>query len=211
MKSQDSVSYYDHHALRLAAHDLRVKSPGELLPFLELLAPEARVLDLGCGSGLDLQWIRRSGREGVGIEAAASRARIAREQNPGAEIHGKNFLFYSPKEAEWDGVWANRSLHHDAPEAVQRVVASVFRGLKPGGIFGVVVYEGAGGFQDREGDYSGPPRFILPWREKPLCSLLEQTGFQIVKVGRRPAAPEGGHSLPSLLILAKKIGVTDSR
>ncbi len=176
------------------------------MPFLELLNPVARVLDLGCGSGLDLQWIRRSGREGVGIEAAAARVRIAREQNPGVEIQEKNFLFYSPKEAEWDGVWANRSLHHDSPEAVQRVVASVFRGLRPGGVFGVVVYEGTGGFQDREGDYSGPSRSLYPWREKPLCSLLEQTGFQIVKVGRKPSAPEEGHPLPSLLILAKKIG-----
>ncbi len=206
MKSQDSVPYYEHHALRLAEQDLRVKSPGELVPFLELLVPNGRVLDLGCGSGFDLQWIRRSGREGVGIDAAPSRARIAREQNPGAEILEKNFLFYSPKESEWDGVWANRSLHHDSPEAVQRVVAGVFRGLRPGGIFGVVVYEGSGGFQDREGDYLGPSRSLHPWREKALCSLLEQTGFQILKVGRKPAAPEEGHALPGLLVLAKKIG-----
>jgi SAM-dependent methyltransferase len=209
MKNQEtlpSVSYYTHHADRLAQHDLRTKEMGEIVPFLELLRPGDRVLDLGCGSGFELQWMRKAGLEVVGIEASPVRAARARELNPGVEILEKNFLFYTPKEGEWAGALANRSLHHDSPEAVQRVVAGMFRGLRAGGVLCVVVYEGAGAFEDREGDLSGPSRMIHPWMEKPLCSMLEQTGFTILKVGRKPADAARGLLMPSLMVIAERKG-----
>jgi predicted methyltransferase len=142
---------------------------------------------------------------GLGLEGSGVRAEIARAQNPGVEILQKNFLFLSLKEGEFDGVWANRSLHHFEPEVTQRVVGALFRGLKAGGVFGLVIYEGQGGFEDREGDLAGPSRFLHPWSEKAICSMLEQTGFKIKKVGRQTANPSHGHPLPSLLIIATKV------
>jgi SAM-dependent methyltransferase len=203
MKSQDSVSYYDHHALRLAQSALRDQNPADLLPFLEELKPNSRVLDLGCGTGMDLLYIKRSGHEAVGLEAAPKMVEIARAQNPGLEILEKNFLFLSLKEADWDGIWANCSLHHHESEIVQRVVATCFKGLKAGGVLGLVVYEGDESFEDREGDLLGPARFIRPFSEKAICSMLEQTGFKIKRVGKKPL--EGVYSLPRILVLATKI------
>jgi len=203
MKSQDSVNYYNHHALRLAQEALQSKNPADLLPFLEVLNPKSRVLDLGCGSGLDLFYLKRSGHEASGLDASPKLVEIARAQNPGLEILEKNFLFLSLKEGEWDGIWANGSLHHYDPEMVQRVVAACFKGLKTGGILGVIIFEGTESFEDREGDLTGPPRFIRPFSEKAICSMLEQSGFKILKVGRKPA--EGAYSLPRLLVLASKV------
>jgi len=205
MKSSDSVPYYEYHARRLADADLASRNGAEVLPFLRELNPGNRVLDLGCGSGFDLQLIHKAGFQGVGLDGSEARLGIARTVNPGVEFLQKNFLFYTPKEAEWDGVWANRSLHHFSPEATQRVIASLFRGLRSGGALGVVVYEGEGGYQDRDGDLSGPSRWVQPWSEKAISSMIEQTGFSIKKVGRQTANPSHGHPLPSLLILARKI------
>ncbi len=205
MKSQDSVSYYEYHARKIAENALRVKNPSELLPFLEMLEPKARVLDLGCGSGLDLFYLRKAGIEGVGLEASKTLAEISRSQNPGSEILEKNFLFLTLKEASFKGVWANHSLDHFDPEVVQRTIAVLFRGLETGGALGLVIYEGTAPFEDRDGDLTGPSRFIHPYSEKAICSMLEQTGFKIKKVGRRPANPVSGDPLPSLLILANKV------
>ena len=204
MKSQDSVLYYQHHARKLAERDLRVKNPSELLPFLEMLEPGTSVLDLGCGSGVDLLYIRRAGFEGSGLEASSELASIARIQNPGAEILEKNFLFLTLKESTLGGV-ANHALDHLEPEMVQRVIAVLFRGLKTSGALGLVVYEGTESYQDRDLDLSGPSRFIHPYSEHAISSMVEQTGFKIKKIGRQPARPEQGHALPSLLVLANKI------
>jgi SAM-dependent methyltransferase len=205
MKSPDSVAYYEHHAHRLLELSVRTRNPGELLPFAELLPRRARVLDLGCGAGEDLILFIKAGFEGVGVELGPVRARWARERAPGAEILERNLLFLTLKEGEFDGVWANRSLHHFSPEATQRIVATAFRGLKPRGILGVILYEGGEAFEDREGDLLGPSRSLHPWSEKAACSMIEQSGFRIRKVGRQPADPTRGHSLPSLLLLAEKI------
>ena len=204
MKSQDSDAYYEVNARLLCDRELREKDPAELVPFLQMLSPGGRVLDLGSGTGFDLGWMQKAGMDAVGIENSPSRIQLSLEWNPGLTVLQKNFLFYTPKEAEWDGVWASRSLHHFDPEAVQRVVASAFRGLKAGGAIGVVVYEGAESFEDRAIDLHGPSRYLRPWTEKAISSLLEQSGFKIERIGRRPK--DGSHPLPSLLVLARKVG-----
>jgi SAM-dependent methyltransferase len=205
MKSPDSVTYYEHHAQRLLDLSARTRNPGELLPFAELLPRGARLLDLGCGAGDDFILFSKAGFHGVGVELGPLRAKWARERVPGLEVLEKNLLFLSVKEGEFDGAWANRSLHHFSPEETQRIVATVFRGLKTGGVFGLILYEGAGSFEDREGDLTGPSRYLHPWNEKAACSMIEQSGFRIRKVGRQPADPSRGHPLPSLLLLAGKI------
>lgn len=205
MKSSDSLPYYETRAPKLALSDLRTKDPAELVPFLERLAPGKRVLDLGCGSGLDLQWMRKAGLHAIGLEGSPARARVARELNPGAEVLEKNMLFYTPRESEWDAVWACRSLHHFSPEAAQRVVAALFRGLTRGGIFGIVVFEGEGSVEDRGEDLDQPSRHIHLWSERALSSMVEQSGFRIERVGRKAQRPGAGEPHPSLLILAEKI------
>lgn len=205
MKSPDSVAYYEHHAHRLLDLSARTRNPGELLPFAEILTPGARILDLGCGAGDDLILFSKVGFQGVGVELGPVRAKWARERAPGVEVLERNLLLLSLKEGEYDAVWANRSLHHFSPEETQRIVATAFRGLKPRGVFGLILYEGSESFEDREGDLSGPSRYLHPWNEKAACSMIEQSGFRIRKVGRQPADPSRGHPLPSLLLLAEKI------
>jgi SAM-dependent methyltransferase len=205
MKSADSLPYYESRAQKLALNEIRSKDPSELLPFLQAIPPGSRVVDLGCGAGLDLQWMRKAGFRAIGLEGSAARVRTARELDPEVEILEKNMLFYTPAEGEWDGVWACRSLHHFAPEATQRVVAALFRGLRRGGIFGIVVFEGQGWVEDRGEELDRPSRHIHLWSERALSSMVEQSGFRVLRVGRKAQRPGAGDPHPSLLILAEKI------
>jgi SAM-dependent methyltransferase len=205
MKSSDSLSFYEARARKLAVSDLSTRDPSELIPFLERLAPGRRVLDMGCGSGLDVQFMRKSGVEAIGLEGAPGRAQVARELNPGVEVLEKNMLFYTPREGEWDGVWACRSLHHFAPEVTQRVIAALFRGLRSGAPLGIVVFEGQGWVEDRGEELHQPSRHIHLWSERALSSMVEQSGFRVSRVGRKAQRPGAGDPHPSLLILAEKI------
>ena len=203
MKSQDSSPYYEHHALNSLGRSELAPDRSELIPFLLEVKTNGRILDLGCGLGMDLELMHRSGHQAVGVEISPKLAELARTRNAGVEILEKNFLFLSLKDSEFDGIWANRSLHHFEAEAVQRVIATAFKGLKSGGVLGVVVYEGSESFQDCGNDHLSPTRWIHPFSENALCSMIEQTGFKILKIGKqKQVAP---HPLPSMLILARKV------
>ena len=70
------------------------------------------------------------------------------------------------------------------------------------GTLGLIVREGTGSFEDRTGDLAGPSQYVHLYGEKQICSMIEQTGFRVEKVGRM-RTPEDGDRM---LILAKRIG-----
>jgi hypothetical protein len=186
MKSQDSISYHD------------------IQPFLQELEPQSRILVLGGSRGEDLGWISKAGHTGVVVESIPEVAETIRVLNPGFEVLQKNYLFLTLKENDFQGVWINHTFNGFPSEQVQRMVATIFKGLKPGGILGVIVDEGEGSFEDRGSDLTGPPRTVYLYREMAICSMLDQTGFQIKKIGRQPADPLRGAS-GKLLVLAERI------
>jgi SAM-dependent methyltransferase len=203
----DHSAYYDAQAKQLHQKWLREKSPADLLPFIEMLDPGARVLDLGCGNGLDLVWLTKAGFQGVGIESSAELAAAARavHAQSGVEIREKNFLFMNLAEGEFGGVWANLSLSELPAETLQRLLAICFKGVKVGGVLGAILYEGSGSFEEAAdlGNTTEklPMRKIHLFSEKALCSMFDQTGFQVMRVGRKKS-PEG---LDQILILAKRV------
>ncbi len=187
---------------------------------MELLDRGARVLDLGCGNGMDLAWLSKAGFEGVGIDSSSSLVAAARaiHAQSGVEILEKNFLFLSLEEASYDGVWANLSFCELAPEVLQRLLAICFKGVRVGGVLGAVLYEGTGSFEEGgnglDSTVAGvvsPTRKIHLYTEKALCSMFEQTGFQVLRVGRKADASAGDSrasgsiSMPKILILAKRV------
>ena len=196
IQKNDSISYFENYALQFHEAGKAEKSPSWLNPFLSLLKPKSRVLDLGCGSGIDLSFILKEGHEGVGLDASPKMVALAKTLNPEAQILNKNALFLNLKEAEFDGVWVNSFFNLFEPEQTQRMVAAVFKGLKPGGVMGVSIQEGVGVFEEREFDLNGPSKWVHLYTEKQICSMLDQTGFAIEKVGRAKGW---------MLVLAKRI------
>ena len=202
MKSIDSTKYYEHHSKRLEAERLSNQNPTELLPFLQEMKPNSRILDLGCGTGLEIQRILKAGHRVVGLDGAEQMVSLARARNPGIEIKHKNVLFLDLQAGEFDGIWINSLLNHFEPEMVQRVIAVCFKGISVQGTLGLIVREGTGSFEDRTGDLAGPSQYVHLYGEKQICSMIEQTGFRVEKVGRM-RTPEDGDRM---LILAKRIG-----
>jgi SAM-dependent methyltransferase len=205
----DHSPYYNLQARDFHQKWLKEKSPADLLPFIEMLEPGARVLDLGCGNGLDLAWLYKAGFSGVGIESSSELAAAASavHASTGVVIEEKNFLFLSLKEAEYGGVWANLSFSELPAETLQRLLAICFKGVKVGGVIGAVLYEGTGSFEEAAIMSEAvdmqklPTRKIHLYSEKALCSMFDQTGFQVERVGRKTDS----NGANQILILAKRI------
>ena len=101
-------------------------------PVLELLAPRPgeRILDLGCGDGVLTEKIAAAGAQVVAVDAAPDMVVAARARGLDARVLAGQDLDF---EGEFDAVFSNAALHWMRPP--ERVLAGVYRALKPGGRF----------------------------------------------------------------------------
>ena len=97
---------------------------------VELLAPQAheQILDVGCGDGLLTQQIAASGAAVTGIDSSAQQIEVARSRSLDARVIDAHAL---PFDNAFDAIFSNAALHWMLEP--DRVVASLFRSLRPGG------------------------------------------------------------------------------
>jgi len=97
------------------------------------LGPGRRALELGCGTGLFLEHVARSGAEIHGLDISEELLERARKRLPGASnvrfTRGSAMLIPYPN-ACFDAVYGSSILHHLDLEAA---FSEVFRVLRPGG------------------------------------------------------------------------------
>jgi SAM-dependent methyltransferase len=94
--------------------------------------PGERILDLGCGEGLDAARIAEAGAEVVGFDLAADRIDRARRAWPQIRFEvadASDFAF----DGAFDAVYSNAVIHWVKP--TERLLACVRKALKPGGRF----------------------------------------------------------------------------
>lgn len=110
--------------------------PGEVYELLEahgLLAPGARVLEVGAGSGQATAELVARGATVDAIEPSPSLAEALRELD-GVTVHETTAEEWPPLEAAYDGIVAATSLHW---VDVSRVLPGWHRALRPGGLVAV--------------------------------------------------------------------------
>jgi SAM-dependent methyltransferase len=147
--------------------------------FRERLAPGARLLEIGAGTGQDSAYFQA---EGCAVVAAdLSSAMVERCRAKGIEAHVMDFLHLDFPAGSFDAVYAMNCLLHVPNHDLPAVLAAVRTVLCPGGLFFVGVY---GGTESTEGpiddDAHVPPRFFS-WRtDEQLLGFATDAGFDVV-------------------------------
>jgi SAM-dependent methyltransferase len=130
------IAFFDAHAAS-DEYDVFAPQANEKLidAFVRLsgLGADARVADLGCGSGVFTELLRRRGYSAVGIDISPKLVAVGRAKYPGLELlegDAENLPFAA---GSLDGVLLSGLVHH-FPDP-RRLAAEVSRVLKPGGRF----------------------------------------------------------------------------
>ena len=111
-------NYYESNAERYAAETFFADMAEQYQIFLPLLKNEAKILDVGSGSGRDACYFRKQGYQVTALEPSKNLCRALRVVFSG-KIVCSHIQNYQPTE-RYDGIWACASLIHLQEEELLR-------------------------------------------------------------------------------------------
>ena len=135
--------FYTTHAHEYREQTLRVDPTEFLTPLVERLEPGARVLDLGCGAGRDLRWLRQRGFRVTGVERSRPLAMFARKY-ANCPVLEADFTLLDPAALPCEAILCIGSLVHMEPPEVERLLGRLLGALAPRGLLFVSLKEGTG-------------------------------------------------------------------
>lgn len=148
--------------------------------FSKLLPINAKLLDLGCGSGRDAKLFSEKGLDVTGIDFSTHLLEIAKKHAPLAHFKLMDIedLHFAPN--SFDGIWAACSLGHVPKDKLPEVLKKIHTLLKENGHFYIALKEGASEELIEDTRYSDhPKKFWAFYKENELNHLLKNAGFTI--------------------------------
>ena len=170
--------------------------------FIRRTPPGARVLDLGCGSGIPTTRELAKSFQVTGVDASIAQVRLARRNVPRATfVHG-DFMGAEFPDASFRGVCALYSISHVPRQQHAELFARVRTWLMPGGLFAAVL--GATDSPDWTGEWLGVPMFFSSYDAATNRALLRDAGFEMV-FDEVLETPEPDGPVPFLWVIAQKV------
>ena len=195
MSDKETISVYDNKAEDYAA--LTQDAPDEtLLAFIQMLAPNSFVLDLGCGPADASATMRSHGLEVDPVDASAEMVRLANERY---DIGARQATFSEINSTDtYEAIWASFSLLHVPAEDLPKILAALNVALKKEGWFHLTMKLGEGATRDNLG------RFYSYYSQEELSKHLRTAGFSIEAVKTGEALSLAGVVEPWIMFTSQK-------
>ena len=163
-----TIDYYNQNAETFVQGTLHADMHEHYDRFLPYLSDQARILDLGCGSGRDTLYFLKQGYSVVPVDGSAEVCKEA-ERILGFDVRCLRFedLDYHN---EFDGIWACASLLHVPKSDIMTVMNKVAEALKPNGVLYASFKYGSG--EGIKGE-----RFFNYYKEDFIDSVIPDAGF----------------------------------
>jgi len=165
--------FYDRNSLSYFQQTAYIEPEAFLKPFTEFLLPPCSVLDVGCGSGRDLLWLRNRGYQAKGLERSPALAKLA-SVHSGCEVFAGDFRIWDFAAHTVDGILLIGALVHIPHESLAETLLRITDGLNPAGKVLLTLKEGRGVSEREDG------RVFYLWEEDDLRGLLISNGFGIL-------------------------------
>ena len=124
---------YEEHMLTA------IEGAEEFYPFTASLLPPGHILDLGCGTGLELNWYfaRHPEAEVTGIDLSEGMLSALKAKYPGKTLNLRRGSYFEVPLGEnvFDGAVSVESLHHFTAEEKLPLYRRLHSALKPGAAF----------------------------------------------------------------------------
>lgn len=213
MVNTDTIGWYDANAGAYAMSATGYVDIDQIEDFVGLLRKEARVLDVGCGSGRDAAIIGGKGFSVIGLDLSEKLLAIARNNHPEIEFVRASMTDLPFPNSSFDGLWVHASLLHlETDVQVHNALSEFHRVLTDQSIVHLTL-------KSRDADEvsvrttdedSGHARLFRFFTPQEIEELLRNEGFSIQKLERYAEADkhEGGRpGLHWIHALARRIAL----
>jgi ubiquinone/menaquinone biosynthesis C-methylase UbiE len=148
---------------------------------IDRLSPGARVLDIGCGTGVPTAgMLTESGLDVVGIDISAAMLQLARRNVPTARFVTMDVLELDSSLGDFDVVVAFFSMLMLRRADIPRVLRRIRGILRPGGFFALSMVEGD--FDYATLVFLGQQVSVTAYPRVQLEELLKAEGFEVREV-----------------------------
>jgi len=144
-------------------------------PFAKRLPGDAFVLDVGCGSGRDLLWMKKRGFDVIGFERSPGLAKLARD-NAGCEVIEGDFETYDFSSILVDAIMAIGALVHVPHEGFSKVFENITSAIPDYGSVLITLKEGSGELKHPDG------RISYMWEDPKAREMFDTLGFKVCGV-----------------------------
>jgi len=156
-----------------------------LKPLIHHIASGAKVIDVGCGSGRDVLWLKKHGFKVKGFERSPGLADLARRHAGCAVIEG-DFENYDFSRMQVDAILLVGALVHVEHGKMPAVFKNITAGLNSGGKVLLTLKKGRGTYADESGR-----RFYL-WQDQTLRKLFGELDFEVLDFRVQPSKVNAG-------------------
>ena len=170
-------NFYEEHHKHYFRQTVALDPQNFLNPLIKHLAPKSSILDIGCGSGRDLLWLKDHGHEPTGLEQSSGLAKLA-QSHSGCPVIKRDFTSFDFSSLHFDALMFIGALVHLDHADLATVLSHVSRALEPSGIICLTLKEGDGYHFSEDGR-----RFSL-WQSEQLEDIFQKNGFPIINFSR---------------------------
>ena len=202
-KSKQAVLVYNKIA---QSYSKKFQKPSDYIEdFLKLIPKGGKILDVGCGVGVDAGYMYSKGFKVVGIDLSKGMLKIAKKRFPNVDFKLMDLreIRFAPN--SFDGVIASFSLIHIPKDDVLGVLHKIHQILKNGGIVYIGVQKGKSKevFID-EPLKPGEKLFVNVFSFEEIKELLLKSGFVIIQKHERESMSKAELKFKKLFVIAKK-------
>lgn len=202
-KSKQASSVYDKIAEPYAKEFS--KSSEYIDEFLTLLPKNAKILDVGCGVGVDAGYMASKGFEVVGIDLSKEMLKLAKQKFPKIDFRKQDIRKLDFPPNSFDGILASCSLIHIPKKDVPALLNKFHNMLKENG----VIYTALQGGKSEEIFVNEPFKpdeklFLNIISFDEIKNLLVNAKFSIVKKYERQPKSKEELNFTKLFVIAKK-------
>lgn len=152
----------------------------ELNRFISLIPKKAKVLDLACGPGRDVQYFMDEGFEVIGIDASENIIKEAKKNVPEGNFKVMRMESLEFPKDNFDAVWALDAISYIERNELKKLLATLNKILKQEGIIFISAREGEGE-KIIEYEKLGKSQIKINFfRQQELEKLLTENSFEIL-------------------------------